>query len=497
MLRRTTIVVCILLCLGLVALADAQQVDTSLIDLDQKIASWMKEWHVPGMAVGVVKNGETLLYKGYGVRNVETGAPVTPNTVFRIASNSKAFTSLSAALLVDAGKLGWDQPVVEIVPDFKTADSLASLQMSIRDMLCHRTGLPEHFMLYDIYPTDRERLFYTLRYVKPSFGFRQRYRYNNVVYAAAGYIVGRVADMSWENFVQTHVFDPLNMGTASFGLDIQRAAESAYPYYYKDGRFHLHEFEVTPSSNPAGGINASLDDMLKWLNIYLNHGKVGETQFVSEKNLNETCTPQIPTKFVPWSATSPMEAYGLGWNIEVYRGHTFIDHGGELTDRYSSWVAWLPREKIGIVVLSNSESMLPYYLNYIIADRLTGVDISFWDAILAQEAERQGGSSEGEPARSAVPTSLAESVQGIYSNPAYGRAEVRVSDTLLTIYLGDQVRIPLSYVNDSTLMALYEKYGYPFEVSLTRGKQGRVTSFRGAFCPWDEVEFRRVSGSGQ
>lgn len=494
MIQIKSLVVHALLVIVVSSVAYGQPTDTSLLDLDQKISFWMKDWKVPGMAVGVVKRGEVLLHKGYGVRNVETGQPVTPKTVFRIASISKAFTSLSAALLVDAGKLEWDKPVAELVPEFKTEDPCISREITIRDMLCHRTGLPEHFLLYDIYPQDRKFLVNSLQYTQTSLGFRQHYHYNNVVYAVAGYVIGYIAGMTWEVFVQTNIFDPLDMDQSNFDMSIQQSKEFAYPHYYKNGQFHIHEFQATPSSNPAGGINSSLDDMLKWLDMYLNYGKVAKMQFISQDNLAETCTPHIPTKFIPWSSTSPMEAYGLGWNIEVYRGHTFINHGGLLKDRYCNWIAWLPREEIGIVILSNAESLLPYYLCYIITDRLTGIDISFWDSILAEEAQKQGKSSEGEPARSSLmPPSLSESLQGIYFNPAYGSVEVRVSDTISTIQFGEHLQIPLFYITDSTLMVLYQKEHYSFEIHLKRDREGRVISLSGAFCPWQDVEFRRVS----
>ncbi len=234
--------------------------------------------------------------------------------------------------------------------------------------------------------------------------------------------------------------------------------------------------------------------MLKWLDLYLKHGKVGDKQFISDQNLTETYTPQIITKFVPWSTTSPMEAYGLGWNVEVYRGHLFINHGGILTDRFASWVAWLPRDNIGIGILSNAGTMLPYYLSYIIAEQSIGIDIAYWDSILAKEAEGQLASSEHEPVRSvAIPPSLAERLRGVYFNAAYGNAEVRVTDTMAAIWFNEQVQLPLSYVNDSTLEALNQKYHYPFEVGLTRGQEDQVISFKGAFCPWQDVEFRRVS----
>jgi CubicO group peptidase (beta-lactamase class C family) len=490
------IIIQVLLFMVSVSHTCAQQVDSSLVDVDQKIGLWMKEWNVPGMAVGVVKDGQMLLYKWYGVRDVEKGLPVTPKTVFSIASNSKAFTSLSAALLVDAGKLEWDKPVVDFVPEFKAADSFVTREITIRDMLCHRTGLPEHSLLYDIFPTDRVRLVKSLQYTQPSLGFRQVYHYNNVVYAVAGYIVGRIAGMTWEDFVQKNVFNPLGMDHSSFGLNIRQAEEFAYPYEYKDGLIRVNTFRDEESANPAGGINSSLDDMLKWLDLYQNFGKVGEKQFISQENLDQTYTPQIINKYLPWSTTSPMEAYGLGWNVEVYNGHTFINHGGILRDRYASWVAWLPREKIGIVVLSNAETMLPYYLTYIIADKLTSIDISFWDSILVKEAEDELKSSENEPAASvAVPPSLIEKLRGMYSNPAYGNAEVRITDTISAICFGEQVQLPLSYVNDSTLEALNQEYNYPFEISLTRGQKDEVISFKGAFCPWQDVEFRRISDS--
>jgi CubicO group peptidase (beta-lactamase class C family) len=452
---------------------------------------------IPGMAVGVVRDGKMLLYRGYGIRDVEKEQPVTPKTVFSIASISKAFTSLSAALLVDAGKLRWDQPVVEVVPEFKVADSFANREITIRDMLCHRTGLPVHFILYDIYPSDRESLFNSLQYAHSSFVFRQEYHYNNVVYAVAGYIIGRITGMTWEDFVQEHIFDPLGMDHSSFDLDIQQATEFAYPYEYKDGLFHPTAFRDTRSTNPSGGINASLDDMLKWLDLYLNKGQVGKKQLISDKNLTETYTPQIVTKFIPGSSTSPMGAYGLGWEVEIYNGNTLISHGGILSNRYASWVAWLPRDKIGIVILSNTDTMLPYYLSYVIADKLLGVDISYWNSILAEEARNQSKPSESELTRSErIPSSLIENVRGIYYNSAYGYADVRLTDTVLAIWFGERVRLPLSYINDSTLGVLYQKYDYPFEINLKRDQDGRVISFTGAFCPWEEVEFRRISDSG-
>lgn len=497
MFQRKEIIVCFLLLAGPISHTCAQQVDSSLADIDERIGLWLKEWNIPGMAVGVVKDGKMLLYKGYGLRDVDQKLPVTPKTVFSIASISKAFTSLSAALLVEAGKLGWDQPVVEVVPEFKTADSFISHEATIRDMLCHRTGLAEHFILYDIYPSDRERLFNSLQYAQSSFGFRQKYHYNNVVFTAAGYIVGRISGITWEDFVQEHIFDPLGMDNSSFDANIQLAAEFAYPYEYKDGLFRPTAFRDTRSTNPSGGINASLDDMMKWLELYLNEGKVGEKQFISNKNLAETYTPQIVTKFVTWSTTSPMEAYGLGWTIEVYRGHTFISHGGILSNRYACWVAWLPKDKIGIVILSNADTMLPYFLSYVIVDRLLGIDISYWNSFLAEEAKKRSEPSESEQTPTErMPPSLIENLKGIYFNPAYGNAEVRMTDTTLAIWFGDRVQLLLSFVNDSTLKTLYQKYGYPFEIRLTRDRDDRVTSFTGGFCPWEEVEFRRISDAG-
>ncbi|MBN1213384.1 MAG: beta-lactamase family protein [candidate division Zixibacteria bacterium] len=494
MIQMNAFLVYFLIVAGLVSPSYAQQVDTSLVDVDQKIGLWMKEWNVPGMAVGVVKDGQMLLFKGYGVRDAEKGLPVIPNTVFCIASNTKAFTSVSAALLVDAGKLEWDKPVVDVVPEFKVADSFVNREITIRDMLCHRSGLPEHFLLYDIFPTDRERLVKSLQYTQPTLGFRQVYHYNNVVYAVAGYIVGRIAGMTWEDFVQENIFNPLGMDHSSFGLDIQQAEEFAYPYEYKDGLVRVNTFRDEGSANPAGGINSSLDDMLKWLDLYQNFGKVGEKRIVSKENLDQTYTAQIINKYLPWSSTSPMGAYGLGWHSEVYRGHLSINHGGILFGRYASWIVWLPKDEVGIVILSNAGTMLPYYLSYIITEKLIGIDIAYWDSILAKEAEDERKASENEPVRSvAIPPSLAEKLRGMYFNPAYGNAEVRITDTMSAICFGEQVQLPLSYLNDSTLEALNQEVNFPFEISLTRDQEDQVISFKGAFCPWQDVEFRRIS----
>src|SRR4051794_22317400 len=230
----------------------------------------MAKWHVPGAAVAVIYKGEVILSKGYGLRDVAKSLPVTPETLFAIGSCTKAFTSFDIALLVEEDKLNWDTPIREYLPDFRMFDPVASEQMTARDLTSHRGGLPRHDFLWYGSSFSREELYHRLRYLKPNKPFRSGYDYQNLMFMLAGYLVGKVAGTSWEAFTQQRILDRLGMSDTNFSVSVsETAANASLPYEFQDDTIKLIPFRNIDNVAPAGSINSTLVDMLKWLRLHM------------------------------------------------------------------------------------------------------------------------------------------------------------------------------------------------------------------------------------
>src|SRR5580693_8897471 len=246
-------------------------------DLDSYIANSMRVFDVPGMAVAIVKDGKIVLAKGYGVRKLGDAAPVDEHTMFGIGSNTKAFTSAALATLVDAGKLSWDDPVYQRLPGFVMYDPYVSHEMTIRDLLTHRSGmgLGEGDLLF--WPTTtytREEIIYKLRFMRPASSFRSHYAYDNLLYMTAGQIIPAVTGISWDDYIRQHIFAPLGMTHSTVSAAAFKPGDDyAFPHSRVDGKLRVIHFEVLDNAGPAGSINSCAADMAKWVQLQLNHGK--------------------------------------------------------------------------------------------------------------------------------------------------------------------------------------------------------------------------------
>jgi CubicO group peptidase (beta-lactamase class C family) len=350
----------------------------------------MASWQIPGLALTVVKGDEILHMQGYGVRDIETREPITPDTVFPIASSTKAFTAMGIGLLVDEGKLEWDKPVREYLPDFELSDGYVSEKITIRDLLCHRSGLPRHDLAWYGTPFTRAELIQNLAHLEFSKGFREIWQYQNLMYVTAGYLAGQITGMTWEDFTQKRIFDPLKMARSCFSPDVmQQLGNYAMPYRIKRGKaegeedvLEVMEFYSNPVMGPAGSIHSNVQDLAKWLKVHLNEGQFEGEPFVSPGNLGQMHQPQMVMPvdgFMAALLDTTISTYGLGWFVVPYRGHTLIHHGGNI-DGFSTMVAFVPREKIGIVVLTNIEGRpLRDVLTYEICDRLLGLPENNWN----------------------------------------------------------------------------------------------------------------------
>lgn len=336
-------------------------------DFDATIEKAMKTFDVPGVAVAVVKDGKVVLSKGYGVRKLGDKTPVTADTLFGIASNSKAFTAAALAMLVEEGKLQWDDRVVDHLPSFQMHDSYVTRELTIRDLLVHRSGLGlgAGDLLYFPQSTFTEdEIVSKLRHIPPATSFRSRYAYDNILYLVAGKVIEKVSGRHWRDFVRERIFVPVGMRDSSTLFKALRVSGNvATPHAKADGVLKAIAPMGFENNAPAAAINSSVNDLAKWMLTQLGRGVIpgtdGKKRLFSEAQSKEMWAAQtVMTVTEPSKPLAGLRAnfaaYGLGWSLRDYRGYKVVGHGGALPGYYSR-VALVPELGLGVVVLTNQE----------------------------------------------------------------------------------------------------------------------------------------------
>lgn len=405
---------------------------------------------VPGLGVGMTYKGEVLVEKGFGYRNYENKEPVGAGTLFAIGSSSKAFTVMGLALLADEGKLAWDKPVRDYLPDFQLYDEYATQKMTAIDLLCHRSGLPRHDLLWYATPFTRTELYSKLRYLEPSYGFREKWQYQNLMFMTAGYLTEKLSGISWEDFMASRIFKPLGMNTANTSISaMEKSTDFAYGYGLREDSIYRLPFHALDAVGPAGSINASVKDMMPWLRLHLNQGKHEGQAFVDAAALQRMHSPQMVME-MPLISLPAMQhpSYGLGWFIYDYDGEYVVEHGGNI-DGFSALVYTLPDSDLGIVLLSNlNGNSLNYVLAYTITDILLDRTPTDWYGLVYNKTEESSDEEKTEPTERRTPGTrpqhpLADYL-GKYEHPAYGRLEVKPQgDSLLLEYY--DFKLPLTH----------------------------------------------------
>lgn len=327
----------------------AQELEARLAYLEQQLEQAREEGHVPGMAIAIVKDDQLIYAHGFGVSDIEQGTPVSPQTTFAIGSSTKAFSSALAAMMVDEGKLAWDDPISKHLPELELQiDAPEGEQATVRDLLSHRSGFARMGVLWAANTVGREEVLRYASKAKPVAPFRAEFHYNNVTYMAGAMAAARAAGSSWEELVQARLLEPLGMSHSS----VDYASAQADPNYSKGytWREDLGEFELAPMRQidligPAGSINSSVLDMANWLRFQLAEGEFEGQRLVSAEALAETRTKQI--EVAPGSVD-----YGMGWMLREWEGRTVVEHGGNI-DGFAASVALLPEEQLGMVLLTN------------------------------------------------------------------------------------------------------------------------------------------------
>ncbi len=395
------------------------------------------DWKCEGFAIAVVKDGQVILSKGYGVRDAKKNLPVTTKTLFAIGSSTKSFTVTAMGTLVDRGKLDWDKPVRDYMPDFRLWDQFATERMTPRDLVTHRSGLPRHDLMWYNSPFSRDELFSRLRYLEPNKDFRTTFQYQNLMFMTAGVLAGRVNGTGWEQLVRGAIFTPLGMNGSNFSVtESQKSADYSLPYQVVNDAVAEMPFRNIDSIGPAGSINSNVEDMTKYVQMHLAQGK----GVVSAANETQMMIPQMAIATPPTDKELGDLSYGMGFFVTTYRGHKFVHHGGNI-DGFSALVAFLPQDNIGLVILSNQNgSPLPAVIAYNVWDRLLGLDPVDWTARIKQQRAMTKASEEAAKQKGYTvqvmgthPSHDLADYAGEYEHPGYGIVNIERSGDALKI----------------------------------------------------------------
>jgi CubicO group peptidase (beta-lactamase class C family) len=403
-----------------------------LAGFDEWVTRQLKGLRVPGLAAAVVWQGEVVLARGYGLADTATQAPVTADTLFGIGSTTKAFTAFAIAQAVEDDLLDWDEPVRRWLPELQLEDDVAELELTLRDMCSHRSGLPRHDLLWYANPSlAREEFVARLAHLEPTAGFRERWQYNNLMFAAAGVALQRVTGGTWEERVRARILVPLGMTRTTFGLaETLAASDHAVPHDRVKGKDVVIPFRDITEIGPAGSIHSSANDMARWLAVLLGRGEAHDQRLLSVARFMELVTP-VSVVGAPGSPT----AYGLGWMLDAVEGHTRVHHGGGI-DGFTTQVELYPDDRLGIFVVTNRASVLTSLAATQLAERFLELEVSDTAELAATQvdaAEEIGANMrkarESERIADAPHARPLAAYAASYRHPGYGDLEVTCSGT--------------------------------------------------------------------
>jgi len=443
----------IICCICIVSLASAQKnADTRFNGLDTAFARVLKEFHTAGFVVAVVEKNKIVYSKGFGYRNYESKLPVTTNTLFAIGSCTKAFTSSLLGLLRQENKIDFDKPVRNYLPELKFYNDELNNKVTLRDMMCHRTGLPRHDYSWYFFTTpSRDSLIQRIQYLEPSAGLREKWQYNNFMFLVQGAVAEKITGKTWEENIKQRIFQPLGMTTSMFSVDEMKKNEDAAIGYglEKDTVISKTDYFHIDAMGPAGSINSNANEMSNWVMTWLNHGKFNGKQILPDSYVTEAMSAQMA---IGGSSSLPAKEhpdlfladYGFGWILSSYRGHFSVGHGGNI-DGFSASTSFFPTDSVGIVVLVNqSNSGVTSVVRNIMADRVLKLKQTDWTTDLKKALEKNRlNAIAGEKAKisgrkpNTKPTHELKDYSGLFKNSGYGVMDVYVSHDSLFVSFGD------------------------------------------------------------
>lgn len=468
--RNTILLSCLIMALASVQFAHAQ--DAPLSGFDEYVHKAIRDWEVPGVAIAIVKDDKIVMAKGYGVKKLGDPAPVDERTVFAIGSSSKAFTAAALALLVDDGKLKWNDPATKYLPGFETYDPYVTRELSVRDLLTHRSGLERGDFLWYGTENDRDEILRRARFIKPSWSLRSNFGYQNLMFLAAGQVVDKVTGKTWDEFIAQRIFTPLGMTSSSTSIRAFKNGDNvAAPHAKFEDKIEPIAWRNIDNIAPAGSINSNAVDMAQWIRLQLGQGTYQNQRLFSSGVAKEMHTPQT---IIPLAGNMELlypEAhflsYGMGWFLSDYRGKKVVEHGGAI-DGMRAQVALLPEEKLGVVILTNMNgTVLPHILMYKVFDAyLEGNRQKDWSGDLSKTfkaLQEQGKAAAKKQEESRVkdtrPSLAPENYAGTYKSDLYGDVKVTHAAGKLNVRFGPAFVSELEHWHYDTFRAKFRGAG--------------------------------------
>jgi len=457
--------------------------------LDRYIDSFMKDWNIAGLALGIVYKDQLIYAKGYGYRDLKNALPVDAKTLFPIASNTKLFTATAACMLVEEGKLNLDKPVRNFMPSLYFHNDELNAKVTLRDMLSHRTGLPRYDGIWIASPFTRKETIDKVVYMKPQLGFREGYIYNNMMFASVGAVMETVTGVSWEEITRKRIFQPLQMNASCFtNEEMMKSGNFAYSYYEPDSTDKLQNVTYVAQSDalgPAGIIKSNIEDMSHWMIVQLNGGKYKGQQAIPENAIKQTLSPNnIADIEGKWDELSN-SLYSLGRIMQTYKGYKITTHTGSI-DGYHSNLTFIPSENIAVFLVHNSVpagSVRPV-MAFPIIDRLLNLPLTTWSERYKKDylkskadSKRAKDSINATQVKNTSPSHVLKNYTGKFSNPIYGDVVIEMQNDELVLSFRNQ-RSLLHHFHYDQFLTKEELNGKPnFRLSFLTNSNGEINRF--------------------
>jgi len=468
--------------------------------LELLITEAMDEWKIPGLAVAVVQNGEVALVRAYGLRDAEAGLKVTTDTQFLIGSVTKSFTSTGLALLIDERRLDWKKPVRDYIPEFRLHDAVATDRITVRDLLCHHSGLPRHDWTWVPGDLSPAQMLAAMRYLEPSDDIRSTFQYLNLGYLVASMVAERVSGQSWTEFTRARLTDKLRMNVTFTVEDLAAAADAAVPYAM-DGDTRLRAKLWPIRVTAAGGINTSIASFANWLRLHLDKGEFEGQRLLSPTLIQQLQTPRVHVAASEFAEYGDMH-YGLGLRSHRYRGERVVWHGGGWTGT-TTLMTMLPDRGVGVAVFTNrNPNPVPEMLANYVFDRVCGKEPIPWlDRLRERRRKFVAQLDVDRQARKATrrlntrPSHDLADYAGDYDHPGYGRITITYDEGKLNwAYRG--MSEPLAHRHYDTF-ELPEAPGRllpdRLALSFSTDREGNIASLAAPFEPLvKDIVFTRI-----
>jgi len=511
----TTILALAVLCTTFQISIHGQGNSAPAIDVTQKLAGFdafmektMKEWNAPGIGVGIVVGDKLVFAKGYGYRDYEKKLPITAQTMFPIASNTKLFTAVAAGTLVEEGKLNWDRPIKESVPTIEFYNSYLNNTITLRDMLSHRTGITRHDSIWYKSQYSTKELFERLKYLDPKESPRQIFLYNNMMYAGVGYATELESGKPWPQYVRERILQPLDMKSTGFTIaEMLKQPDYGVPYTERRDSFELYKipyYEDTDGLAAAGAIVSNIEDLSHWLIALMNNGQYNGKQVLPAKVLDATLQPAIALPNAGaqvrgwWEVLN--QAYGMGRWTASYRGRLITFHGGDLPG-FHSQISFMPNEHIGVIVFVIGNHIAPLYnpISYNVYERLLGMDETPWTQRLLDirlknkkaNMEARAKAGFGRVANTKPSHELSDYV-GDYDHPAYGTLKISMKDNALRFDF-HKIGLPLAHFHYDRFDSPDDEEEGKWSVNFSTNPQGDIDKATVSLDEGEVTFIRRVA----